>query len=220
MVELGEAHGCRTVALVTAMDRPLGRAIGNALEVEETLLALEGQGPEDLMLLTRALAVEMLILAGTDPDRLSANRRVTEAVASGRALEKFRELIAAQGGDPGIIDDPGRLPQAEAVELFEAPVAGIVQAVDPRPLGQAVVAMGGGRQALGDTIDPSVGFVVSARPGKKVLKGEPIASIFARDPAGIALGLESLARAIRIGGTVMPSPLISHRVTAAGVEQF
>lgn len=220
MVALGEAHGCRTSALVTAMDRPLGRAIGNALEIEETLLALEGRGPDDLMLVTRALAVEMLVLAGTDPDRAAANRRVTQALESGKALEKFRELIAAQGGDPGIIDDPGLLPQANEVELFEAPLAGTVAAVDPRPLGLAVVAMGGGRQALGDAIDPSVGFVVSARPGAKVARGEPIASVFARDAAGAALGLRALEEAIRFGSPEPQRSLISHRVTATGVEKF
>jgi pyrimidine-nucleoside phosphorylase len=220
MVDLGEAHGCRTVALVTAMDRPLGRAIGNALEIEETLLALEGQGPDDLRLLTCAFAVEMLMLAGTDADRTAATRRVTDALASGQAMVKFAELITAQGGDATIIDDPGRLPQAQTVELFEAPAAGTVQVVDPRPLGQAVVAMGGGRQALGDTIDPSVGFVVSARPGRKVAKGEPIASVFARDAAGAELGLAALRQAIRFGPPVPQLPLISHRVTAAGVERL
>ncbi|MEO8140300.1 MAG: thymidine phosphorylase [Gemmatimonadota bacterium] len=220
MVALGESQGCRTAALLTAMDRPLGRAIGNALEIEETLLALEGRGPEDLMLVTRALAVEMLMLAGTDPNRAAATRRVTEALTSGRALEKFRQLIAAQGGNPAIIDDPGLLPQAREVELFEAPAAGTVQSVDPRPLGLAVVAMGGGRQALGDVIDPSVGFVVSARPGAKVAKGEPIASVFAADAAGAAIGLRALGEAIVFGDPVPRLPLISHRVTAVGVESF
>jgi pyrimidine-nucleoside phosphorylase len=220
MVGLGEAHGCRTAALVTAMDRPLGRAIGNALEIEETLLALEGRGPDDLMLVTRALAVELLVLAGIDSDRAAATRRVNEALSSGRALEKFRELIAAQGGNPAIIDDPGLLPQAHEVELFEAPVAGTVQAVDPRPLGAAVVGMGGGRTALGAAIDPSVGFVVSARPGRKVAKGEPIASVFARDAAGAALGLRALGEAIRFGEPGPQRPLISHRVTKHGVEAF
>lgn len=220
MVALGEAHGCRTAALVTAMDRPLGRAIGNALEVEEALLALEGRGPEDLMLVTRALAVEMLMLAGPGSDRAAATRRISEAIGSGRALAKFRELIAAQGGNPAIVEDPGLLPQAAEVELFEAPAAGTVASVDPRPLGLAVVAMGGGRRALGDTIDPSVGFVVSARPGAKVAKGEPIASVFARDAEGVAQGLRALGEAIRFGEPVRQRPLISHRVTATGVESF
>jgi len=220
MVELGEAHGCRTAAYVTAMDRPLGRAIGNALEVEEALLALEGNGPEDLLALTRALAVEMLLLAGQGSDRAALRRTVDDALASGRAREKFRQLVEAQGGAPGIVDDPGGLPQAAVVELYEAPTAGIVTSVAPRPLGQAVVAMGGGRQRLEDPVDHSVGFVVSARPGARVARGEPIASVFARDEAGARLGLEALALAITIGGEGLPLPLISHRVTAAGVEVF
>jgi pyrimidine-nucleoside phosphorylase len=220
MVAIGHAHGCPTSALVTAMDRPLGRAIGNALEVEEALLALEGKGPDDLLLLCRALAVEMLVLGGAERDRAAANRRVSDALASGRALEKFRELVSAQGGDPAIIDDPGRLPQAAEVELFEAPAAGIVAAVDPLPLGRAVVAMGGGRSQLGDPVDHSVGFVVSARPGAKVARGEPIASVFARDANGIAAGLAALGEAIRFGPAEAGLPLISHRVTIAGVERL
>lgn len=218
MVAIGDAHGCRTTALVTAMDRPLGRAIGNALEVEEVLLALEGKGPEDLLLVTRALAVEMLILGGVETDRSAATRRVKEALASGSALQKFRELVTAQGGDPGVIDDPGGLPQALEVELFEAPAAGVVAAVDPRPLGSAVVALGGGRRQLGEVIDHSVGFVVSARPGASVAKGEPIASVFARDADGISVGLAALREAIRFGQPEAGLPLISHRVTVSGTE--
>ncbi|MBP6669434.1 MAG: thymidine phosphorylase [Gemmatimonadales bacterium] len=216
MVDLGEAAGCRTTALVTAMDRPLGRAIGNALEVEETLLALSGQGPEDLLTVTRALAMEMVLLAGRAPDPAAARRLVDDALASGAALDRFRELIEAQGGDPAVVDDPGRLPQAAEVELFEAPAAGTIAAVDPRPLGEAVVAMGGGRRCLGDTIDPSVGFVVSGRPGARVAKGEPIASVFAADPAGIAVGLAALGHAIRFGEPAPQLPLLVSRITAQG----
>jgi pyrimidine-nucleoside phosphorylase len=218
MVDLGAAAGCRTTALLTAMDRPLGRAIGNALEVEEALLALEGRGPDDLMLITRALAVEMLMLAGTDPERAGASRRVNEAIESGRALAKFQEIVAAQGGNPAVVEDPGLLPQAAEVELFEAPDATTIARVDPRPLGQAVVAMGGGRRRLGEAIDHSVGFVVSGRPGARVARGEPIASVFARDAEGIAAGMAALRQAITFGPPEAGLPLISHRITAAGVE--
>jgi pyrimidine-nucleoside phosphorylase len=220
MVRLGEAHGCRTTAYLTAMDRPLGRAIGNALELEEALLALEGKGPDDLLALTRVLAVEMLLLAGQGPDRGALRRSVDDALSSGRARQKFKQLVEAQGGAPGIVDDPGGLPQAAVVELYEAPVAGVVTAIAPRPLGQAVVEMGGGRRRLGDAVDHSVGFVVSARPGTKVIRGEPIASVFAADEAGARLGLEALALAITIGDEARPLPLVSHRVTSAGVETF
>jgi thymidine phosphorylase len=220
MVQLGEASGCRTAAFITAMDRPLGRAIGNALEVEEALLALEGKGPDDLLTVTRALAVEMLLLAGRGPDRLTLSRTVDEALASGQALGKFRELVEAQGGNPAIVDDPGALPQAAVVELFEAPVAGVIASVAPKPLGQAVVAMGGGRRRLGDPVDPSVGFVVSGRPGARVLKGEPIASVFAGDDEGARVGLAALTQAISFGEAPALLPLISHRITSAGVEAF
>lgn len=218
MVALGEASGCRTTALITAMDRPLGRAIGNALEIEEALVALEGKGPEDLQAVTRALAVEMLLLAGAAGSPAAAGRMVQDALRTGKALDKFRQLIEAQGGNPAIVDDPGGLPQAAVVELFEAPVSGTISAVEPVPLGQAVVAMGGGRTRLGDPIDHSVGFVVSARPGTKVSRGEPIASVFARDDAGAAIGLAALQRAIRFDPAAAPLPLLSHRITAKGVE--
>jgi pyrimidine-nucleoside phosphorylase len=218
MVGIGAANGCPATALVTAMDRPLGRAIGNALEVEEALLALEGRGPDDLALLTAALAVEMLLLAGTDTDRAAASRRVGAALGSGRALDKFRELITAQGGNPMIVDDPGLLPQAAEVELFEARESGLVAAVDPLPLGRAVVAMGGGRRRLGEAIDHSVGFVVSARPGARVARGEPIASVFARNAEGISLGMAALGESIRLGPPEAALPLVSHRVTASGTE--
>ncbi len=220
MVSLGEARGCRTTALVTAMDRPLGRAIGNALEVEEALVALDGKGPEDLQAVVRALAVEMLLLAGVASSPAAAGRTVHEALRSGKALDKLRQLIEAQGGNPAIVDDPGGLPQAEVVELFESPMAGTITAVEPVPLGRAVVAMGGGRARLGDSIDHSVGFVVSARPGMTVARGEPVASVFARDEAGARLGLQALQRAIRFEGAADPLPLLSHRITVQGVEEL
>ena len=215
MVQLGEAAGCRTSALLTAMDRPLGRAIGNVLEVEEALQALTGSGPEDLLTVTRALAMEMLLLAGRAASATEARAQVDDALATGVALERFRQLIEAQGGDPRVVDTPDLLPQAAEVELFEAPAAGTIAAVDPRPLGEAVVALGGGRRQLGDVIDPTVGFVVSGRPGATVAKGEPIASVFAANPAGVELGLAALRRAIRFGPPEPTLPLLLGRVSAA-----
>lgn len=218
MVLLGETSGCRTTALLTAMDRPLGRAIGNALEVEEALVALEGEGPEDLQAVTRSLAVEMLLLAGVADSPAAAGRMVQEAISSGAALEKFRQLIEAQGGNPAIIDDPGALPQAAEVELYESPEGGTITRIDPLALGHAVVAMGGGRTRLDDPIDHSVGFVVSVSPGQKVARGEPIASVFARDAAGIARGIAALDAAVHFDVGAPPLPLITHRITAQGIE--
>ena len=218
MIELGEAHGCRTTALLTAMDRPLGRAVGNALEIEECILTLQGEGPSDLVEVTLALGSEMLLSAGVAGDRAEARGRLEDALASGKALERFAALIEAQGGNPAIIDDPAVLPQAEEIEVLEASAAGVVQSVEPRRIGLAVIELGGGRQRLDEDIDPSVGFVVSVKPGDRVAAGEAIASVFARDAEGIRAGRAALEEAIVIGEVGSLTPLISHRVTAAGTE--
>ncbi len=218
MIELGEDHGCPTVALLTAMDRPLGRACGNALEAEEAIMGLRGEGPEDLRDVTLALGEDMLVLAG-EPDRARARKRLEDALASGKAAERFQQIIEAQGGNPAVLDDPSLLPQAEAVEVYYARSAGTVRRVEPRAIGRAVVEMGGGRRAVEDDVDPTVGFVITARPGQQVHTSEPLASIFAKDAAGIELGRRALDAAIEIGtGRAAPLPLVASRVTARGVE--
>jgi pyrimidine-nucleoside phosphorylase len=218
MIALGETRGCRTVALLTAMDRPLGRACGNALEVEEALQGLDGEGPEDLMEVTYALGVEMLLVAGVERETAAARERLEASVSSGQALETFGRIIKAQGGDPAVIEDPGILPQAKAVEVFRAPGSGTVTSVDPSTIGRAIVALGGGRNTMADAVDPTVGFVITVKPGDPVKAGQPLASVFARDAAGITLGLEALGRAISTEGEPAPLPLLSHRITGAGVE--
>jgi pyrimidine-nucleoside phosphorylase len=223
MIALGETRGCRTVALVTAMDRPLGRACGNSLEVEEALQVLEGAGPEDLVEVTLALGAEMLVLGGVARELDEARARLKEALASGAALRLFGDVIEAQGGSRAVIDDPGILPQANEVEVFRAPAAGLVATVEPRTIGRAIVEMGGGRRTMEDSVDPSVGFVITVKPGDTVQMGQPIASVFAGDEAGVTVGMDALARAIKIGesangGAPAPLPLVSHRVTARGVE--
>jgi pyrimidine-nucleoside phosphorylase len=218
MIGLGESRGCPTVALLTAMDRPLGRACGHSLEVEESLEGLQGRGPEDLMEVTYALGVEMLLLVGAAADRADARRRLVESVSSGRALETFGRIIEAQGGNRAVVDDPALLPQAGAVEVYRAPRSGVVAAVEPRRVGRAILELGGGRVRIEDRIDPSVGFVITVKPGDVVRAGDPIASVFARDDAGAAGGLAALGEAIAIGDEGRLTPLISHRITARGVE--
>src|SRR5881409_1574381 len=222
MIALGEDRGCPTVALLTAMDRPLGRACGNALETEEAILALRGKGPTDLLEVTYALGVEMLLQAGIEKNTKKARKKLETAIDSGLAAEKFEQIIEAQGGNPKVLDDPSVLPQALAVEVYAAARTGVVQRVEPRTIGRAVVAMGGGRLAVDDAVDPTVGFVITVKPGDKIPGGEPIASVFAKDPAGIKLGFEALQQAIVVGDKLAekPLPLISHRVTKAGVEQL
>jgi pyrimidine-nucleoside phosphorylase len=218
MIGLGRVRGCPTVALLTAMDRPLGRSCGNALEVEEAIGSLRGEGPDDLMEVTYALGVEMLLLVGAVADAKEARRRLEESVTSGRALETFARVIEAQGGNPAVVDDPSILPQAGEVEVFRADRDGVVAVVEPRRLGRAIVELGGGRRTIEEVIDPSVGFVIPAKPGDRVRAGEPLASVFARDKAGVAIGLDALAEAIVIADEGRLTPLITHRITADGVE--
>jgi pyrimidine-nucleoside phosphorylase len=221
MIELGADHDTPVVALITAMDRPLGRACGNALEVEESILALRGEGPPDLMSVTYALGAEMLVLAGVVPDHDSARRKMEQAIGTGRAAEHFQKIIEAQGGNPAVVDDPALLPQAAEVVLFVAPRRGFISRVEPRAIGRAITALGGGRTTMEDRLDLSVGFMITARPGDWVEQGEPLASIFARDRAGVESGRTALRNAITIADEADPPlPLVSHRVTAAGVEQL
>jgi pyrimidine-nucleoside phosphorylase len=220
MIALGEDRGCPTVALITAMDRPLGRACGNVLETEEAILALRGEGPPDLLEVTYALGVEMLIQGGIEKNTKKARKKLETAIESGLAAEKFEQIIEAQGGNPKSVEDPSVLPQAQAVEVYAAPRTGVVQRVEPRTIGRAIIALGGGRRTVEDIIDPTVGFVITVKPGDKVLEGEPIASVFAKDPDGIQTGFEALKQAIVVGDKLTQKPLrlVSHRVTRAGVE--
>jgi pyrimidine-nucleoside phosphorylase len=221
MIELGADHGCPVIALVTAMDRPLGRACGNSLEVEEAIHALRGEGPPDLMHVSYALGAEMLQVAGVAKTREAAWREMEVAISSGRAAEKMREIIDAQGGNGSVIDDPAVLPQASACELYDAPRRGFVARVEPRAVGRGIVALGGGRQRVDDPIDPAAGFVITAKPGDWVEQGEPLATIFARDESGIETGRAALREAITIADEAEPPlPLVSHRVTIDGAEPY
>lgn len=221
MIAIGETHGCPVVALLTAMDRPLGRACGNALETEEAIQALRGEGPPDLMEVTYALAAEMMLLGNMVADRAEALEQLERAISSGAAAEKFKQIIEAQGGNPAVVDDPALLPQAEAIELFRASRRGFVVQIEPRAVGRGIISLGGGRTTMEDVIDPGVGFVITAKPGDWVEAGEPIASVFARDEAGLRAGAAALREAIRIGDEAEPPlALITHRVTASGVQVY
>ncbi len=221
MVQLGADHDCPTVALITAMDRPLGRAIGNSLEVEEAILTLKGEGPPDLLEVTYALGAEMLVLGGVAPTHDAARRAMERAISSGRAAERFAQIIEAQGGNPGVVEDPAVLPQADACELFTAPRRGLIARIEPRAIGRGLTTLGGGRTTVDDIIEPAVGFVITARVGDWVEAGEPLATIFARDSHGVEAGRATLRGAITIGDEAeLPLPLISHRVTGTGVRTY
>jgi pyrimidine-nucleoside phosphorylase len=222
MIALGERRGCPTVALLTDMDAPLGVACGNALEVEESVLCLRDEGPADLREVTLALSAEMLLVAKIVRTEPEARKMLETALASGAALEKFRAIVRAQGGDERVVDDPRAvLPQAKLVKVLLAEQAGVAERVEPRVVGRAIIALGGGRTKVSDEIDPSVGVMMHVRPGAKVERGAPLATIHARDEATQAAAEEMLRRAIRVGETPPPErPLVSHRITSRGVEEL
>jgi pyrimidine-nucleoside phosphorylase len=221
MIDLGSAHGCPVVAYLTAMDRPLGHACGNALEVAEAIDVLKGGGPPDLIEVTMALGAAMLVLATVASTLEAAQTLMRDAINSGTALLKFEEIVAAQGGDTGVVRDPTRLPYAHHDETFAAKREGVVQTVDPRAIGYGVIALGGGRRNMEDKVDPSVGFVITAKPGHRVTKGQALATIHARSEEDLAVGRSILESAIVIGDSADPPlPLVSHRVTVRGVEQL
>jgi pyrimidine-nucleoside phosphorylase len=215
MIGIGKSHGKRVVALLTAMDRPLGRAIGNAVEVAESILVLRGEGPEDLRELTLVQAAEMLVLGEAAADLQAARASAEAALSDGRAAECFQRIIEAQGGNPEVVDEPGLLPAAPVELVLTARRAGWIGAMDVRSIGMAAVALGAGRRTMADTIDPAVGFSVTARPGVPVERGEVLARVFARDRAGGEEALAELERAIPVvpEAPAQPLPLVFGRLT-------
>ena len=222
MVTLGERAGVETVAMVTAMDRPLGRAIGNALEVAEALDCLAGGGPADLREVTLGLVAQMMIVGGLARDAGSARARAAAALDSGRPLERFARVVALQGGDTRAVHRPERLPAARVRRYVRAQSSGFAAAIDPRTLGHGVVELGGGRTRLGATINRGVGFRLEVQVGEKVASGSTLGVVYAATPEDADRASEMLRRAIRVAPDVPPpqTPLMSHRVTATGVEQL
>jgi pyrimidine-nucleoside phosphorylase len=218
MIGIGQAYGREVVALVTAMDRPLGYAVGNALEMEEAILALRGEGPRDLRELTLALAVEMLRLA-RGGRRAPLRAELEAALDDGRAFECMRRIVTAQGGNAAVLDDPALLPQAPVQHVLEANHAGIVTGMDVRAIGDAAVALGAGRAALRAPINHAVGFHITVKPGDRIEAGQPMATIHAAQIDQAERAALDLQRAVVVGDDrVSALPLISHRVTRSGIE--
>ncbi len=187
MVDLGNAHGVRTSALLTRMDAPLGHAVGNAVEVEEAMATLRGQGPADLVAVTLALAAEMLQLAGISAD-------AGAALADGRAMEFYRAMIAAQGGD---LD--AALPQPRHRELVTASATGWLRGLDARAVGVAAWRLGAGRARKEDPVSAAAGVICLAKPGDRVDVGQPVLELRGDDPARFSRAREALAGAVEIG---------------------
>jgi pyrimidine-nucleoside phosphorylase/thymidine phosphorylase len=174
MVGIGRDMGKKVVALITAMDQPLGRTVGNALEVAECVETLKGRGPADLESLSIELAAWMVHLAGVAASLDSARAKVRAALASGAGLERLRRVIELQGGDPRVCDDPSLLPQAPETVVVRSDRDGRVARLAARAIGDASMLLGAGRETVQSTIDPAVGFVFHKKVGDPVAVNEPI----------------------------------------------
>ena len=213
LVAIGEANGVRTEALISRMDAPLGRAVGNASEVIESIETLKGNGPADLERLSVLLAARMLIVAGISGDERDAESRVRAAIASGTGVEKLRQIIENQGGDPLVIDDYGRLPSAPDQAVIPAERSGYVAALDAGLVGRAAVALGVGRGRLEDVIDHGVGIDVAGPPGTAVQGGDAVFEIRHRNGRGLETATALLRQAIHLADEAPAArPLIVDRI--------
>jgi pyrimidine-nucleoside phosphorylase len=209
LTSVAKAMGKPTRAVLTAMDEPLGHSVGNSLEVAESIGFLKGGGARDLMEVTYAIGAQMLVLAGAAADPASARSRLEKSVASGAALRKFAELVAAQGGDARVADNPGLLPRARLLRPFAAHRAGFVTDVDARGVALAALRLGAGRSRAEDAVDPAVGVDALVKVGDTVGAGDALCTIHASGEAAAVEAAEILGRAIVIGDAPRPpGPLI------------
>jgi pyrimidine-nucleoside phosphorylase/thymidine phosphorylase len=204
MVAIGRRAGLRVEAVVTRMDEPLGRAVGNALEIIECLETLKGAGPPDLTAVVERLGARMLVLGGVESDAAAAVRRVRDARLSGRALATLARMIERQGGDPGVVDDYTRLPAAPSRAVVEAWRPGCVMELRAGAIGRASSVLGAGRARAGDAIDPAVGIVVAAPRGAEVVRGQPLVELHHRDGRGLDAAAALCREAIEIGDELPP----------------
>lgn len=185
MIRIGEGLGRKTAAVLSDMDQPLGRAVGNALEVRQSVGILRGEGgPEDFVALTLELGARMLLLAGAAAGKEEALARLRGRLSDGSALNKFREMVEAQGGDPAVADNPDRiLPAARLTREILSPAAGYLSGLETREIGCAAVMLGAGRARTGESVDHSAGIVLLKKRGDRVAAGEPLARFYHNGPA-------------------------------------
>jgi len=199
LVSIGTAAGVRTEAFITRMDVPLGRAVGNALEIAECIDLLKGHGPADLADLIVRLGTRMVRLAEKAATDDEAAAMVRHALASGAGLAKLREMIAGQGGDAAVVDDPGRLPSASLTRMIAAPRAGFITSLDALLVGRAAVALGAGRDKKGDAIDLSAGILLKRTVGDAVTAGEPVLELRYNDPSRLEAAVALATQAVVVG---------------------
>jgi pyrimidine-nucleoside phosphorylase len=199
LVSIGNASGVKTEAIITAMDAPLGRAVGNALEVVECIDVLKGGGPADLVAVSVELTARMLVLGKVARDRDEAEQKARGAIQSGAGLDRFRQIVEAQGGDPKVVDDYARLPHVSDRYVVAADRAGFVSRLDAELIGRASVALGAGRDRVEDPVDPAVGIMVLAKPGDAVRAGDPILELHYRERGRLETATRLTSQAITIG---------------------
>jgi pyrimidine-nucleoside phosphorylase len=217
MVETGERMGKQMVALITNMDQPLGRMVGNAMEVQECIEVLHGGGPEDLRELCLHLAAWMFYLGGSTKTVAEGKQLSDEIIASGKAFERFRQMVELQGGDVSVIDDPTRLPSADHRVDVASPSAGYVTEILCEQVGTACVILGGGRERKEDSVDPAVGIVIHKKIGDHVGVGEALCTIHCHSEAQAARAKRLLEESYRISAAPPAhKPSLIHRVIYKG----
>lgn len=213
MIELGQDMGVTTRVLLTDMNQPLGLAVGNALELRESLDTLSGHGPEDLVTLVCALAAEMLHAAGLIDDREEGHRRALNTLRDGSAMATFRAMVAAQGGDQRALDDPSRIVAAERQTQVLAPRGGVITGFDCLAVGRVAMSLGAGRAKASDPIDHGVGVVLSAKRGDRVKAGDVLATLHHRAAQDPEAASAALINAVDLGDRLDgATPLILDRL--------
>lgn len=207
MVEIGRRLNRQTTAVISDMDQPLGWAVGNALEIKEAIDTLRGEGPDDLTNLSLSLGAQMLVLGGVARDEADARQTLISCIEDGSALQKFREIIAAQGGDASVIDQPDKLPQAAYQFEVTAAADGIVQAIEAEEIGIAASMLGAGRRTKEAEIDLAVGIVLAKKVGQHVNKGDALAILHANDQE-----VEAIRNKAAAAFKIHPEPCDPHKL--------
>jgi pyrimidine-nucleoside phosphorylase len=209
LVSIGNASGVKTEAIITRMDAPLGRAVGNALEVIECLDVLKGRGPTDLVDVSVVLTTRMLVLGRVAADVVDGERQARAAIASGAGLERFARIIERQGGDPRIVEDDSLLPAAPGRHMVTSARSGFLTGLDAELVGRASVSLGAGRDRVEDAIDPAVGIKVIAKPGDELRAGDPVLELHYRDRGRLDQAIALAVRAIQVNdGRPAAQPLL------------
>jgi thymidine phosphorylase len=207
MVETGQRLGKRVSALITDMDQPLGRAVGNALEVAECIDVLNGHGPDDLRELSLVLSASMFLLGKRVCSVAEGRELAEQMITGGKARDKFREMIRLQGGNAAVVDDPGLLPQAKHQAEIKSPASGFVTGTMCEQFGTAGVLLGGGRARKEDSVDPAVGIIIHKKVGDQVSAGEALCTVYYNSPERLASAVPLIEKSY----TITATPLLQKR---------